>query len=249
MTTEIKIRPKPFTYAPVTIIEGEQKSGKSETAVTRVVDPTYANMTSVKLFDKTEVKAQPVLNKSGYPIIGYGKLWLPNQEPRTMKIPPKSCVIADSVHIIANFHLYGIRYAYMKLGDIIKHLNDGTIRDCYLVIDEAYIAGDRREGLSPLVKVISKLGWQLAKRHIIFTMCLPDSSVLDLRFQKLETEHIVTSYDERTRQITMFINNRKKYKRTREVTYNARIYWKYYNPDEEFEIPEIQMTRALAMAE
>jgi hypothetical protein len=240
---------KPFTYAPVTIIEGEQKSGKSETAVTRVVDPTFENMTSVRLGDGTIVKAQPLLNKEGYPIINYGRLWLPNQPPKAMLIPPKSCVIADSVHIIANFHLYGIRYAYMKLADIIKHLNDGLIKYCYLIIDEAYIGGDRREGLSPLVKVISKLGWQLAKRHITLIMCLPDSSVLDLRFQKLETEHIVTSYDETTRRITMFIRNRKKYKKSREVSYYAPTYWKYYNPDEEFELPEVQLSRAIAMAE
>jgi hypothetical protein len=135
----------------------------------------------------------------------------------------------------------------MKLIDIIKRLNDGTIRDCYLDIDEAYIAGDRRQGLSPAVRVISKLGWQLAKRHIILTLCLPDASVLDLRFQKLETEHIVTSYDIESRRITMFIRNRKKYKNTREVSYHAPLYWKYYNPDEEFEIPEVEMERALAM--
>lgn len=249
MTIDVKPRAKPFTYAPVTIIEGEQKSGKTETAITRVVDPTFANMTSVKLSNGLEVKAQPVLNKEGYPVIGYGRLWLPNQEPRTMRIPPKSCVIADSIKIICNGHIYGIRYAHMELKDIILHLNDGMIRDCYLIIDEAYIAGDRREGLSPLVKVISKLGWQIAKRHIILTMCLPDSSVLDLRFQKLETEHIVCSYDETSRKITLFIRNRKKYKKTREVPYYAPTYWKYYDPDEDYKISEVQMTRALAMAE
>jgi hypothetical protein len=244
-------RPKPFNFAPVTIIEGEQKSGKSETAITRLVDPTFFGMTSVKLncgSDKEiEVKAQPILNKEGYPIIGYSKLWLPNQEPQNMKIPPKSCVIAKDINIICNFHLYGIHYHYMKLPEIIKHLNDGMIRDCYLVIDEAYLAGDRRMGLSPAVKVISRLGWQLAKRHIILTMCLPDSSVLDLRFQKIETEHIVTSYDIESREITMYIQNRKKYKKIREVSYFAPTYWKYYNPDEEFEIPDIEMNRAIAM--
>ena len=127
------VKSKPFNYAPVTIIEGEQKSGKTETAVTRVVDPTYAGMTSVKLPSKVEVKAEPVLNKNGYPIIGYGKLWLPNEKsPRIMKIPNGSIVIADGVKVIYNGHLYGIRYIHMKLPDIIKHLNDGTIRNCYV---------------------------------------------------------------------------------------------------------------------
>jgi hypothetical protein len=240
---------KPFTFAPVTIIEGEQRSGKTETAITRIVDKTFQGMTSVKLRDGIEVKAEPVLNKEGYAIINYGKLWLPNQEPRTMIIPAGSCVIAKDYKAIYNGHLYGIRYAHMDFKDIITHLNDGTLRDCDAVVDEAYLGGDRRNGLNPLVKVISQLGWQIGKRHIYFTMCLPDSSVLDLRFQKLETEHIVTSYDEYTRRITMFIRNRKKYKRTREVSYYAPMYWKYFNTDETFEISEVQMARAKAMAE
>ena len=248
MVDEIK-KAKPFNYAPVTIIEGEQKSGKTVTAITRPIDETFSHLTAVKLANGLTIKAEPALKDNGYPIVGYGKLYMPNQSPRIMKIPPNSCIIADSVKIIYNGHLYGIRYAHMKLKDIIQHLNDGTIRDCYLIIDEAYIAGDRRQGLSPAVKVISKLGWQLAKRHIILTLCLPDASALDLRFQKIETEHIITTYDPNTQYVTMFIRNRKKYKRDREVSYYTPTYFKYYNPDEEFEIPEIEMQRAMAMAE
>ena len=243
------IRLKPFTYAPITIIEGEQRSGKSETAVTRMVDPTYANLTSVKLASGVVVKAEPVLNKMGYPIIGIARLWLPGQEPKILKVPPKSILRADGIKVIYNGHLYGVRYAHMKLPEIIEHLNDGTIRDCYLTVDEAYIGGDRRDGLSPLVKTISKLGWQIGKRHIHFTMCLPDSSVLDLRLQKVETEHIVCSYDDSRHRITMFIRNRKKYKRPREVSYDARTYFKYFNTDENFELTDVEIARAIAMAQ
>jgi hypothetical protein len=245
----IEIKPKPFTFAPVTIIEGEQRSGKTETAITRVVDKTFANLTSVKMPTGLVVKAEPVLNKNGYPVIGHGRLWLPHQEPRIIKFPPGSCAIAESVKIIYNGHLYGIRYAHMEFRSILQHLNDGTIRDCDVIVDEAYIPGDRRDSLNPLVKTISKLGWQIGKRHIYFTMCLPDSSVLDLRFQKIETEHIVCSYDDTAKRITMFIRNRKKYKRPREVSYYAPTYWKYFWTDETFEIPEVQMERAMAMAE
>jgi hypothetical protein len=240
---------KPFTYAPITIIEGEQRSGKSETAITRMVDPTFEGMTAVRLKDGMVVKAEPLLNPQGYPVIGWGKLWLPNQEPKTMKIPAGSCVIADKVKVIYNGHLFGIRYVHMKLPDIIEHLNDGTLEDCYLTVDEAYIGGDRREGMNPLVRTISKLGWQIGKRHIRFTMCLPDSSVLDLRLQKIETEHIVCSYEEYTNKITVFIRNRKKYKRTREVSYYAPLYWKYFDTDEKFQLTDVELARAIAMAQ
>lgn len=249
---------KPMTYALVTIIDGEQGSGKSETAVSIVVNATHKGMTSIGIYrgqdDKgkavfTYCKAEPVLSKNGFPIIGYAKIWIPNQEPRTMKIPPKSIIVADDVRIIYNGHLWGIRYVHMELKDIIRHLNDGTIMNCYLIVDEAYIGGDRRDGLSPLVKTISKLSKQLRKRHIHLIMCTPDSTELDLRFQKIEVEHIVCSYDEYTQMITKYIRNRKKYKRPREVSYDARLYRKYYDTDEIYELTDVEIERALAMAE
>lgn len=237
----------PFTYARVTIIDGEQGSGKSMSAVAIVVDASFKDISSVKMSDGTEVKAKPVLDQDNYPYIGYAKLWI-NNKWKVTKLPPKSIVRADGVRIIYNGHLHGIRYVHMELIDIIKHLNDGTLRDCYLIIDEAYIGGDKREGMSPLVRVLTKLSKQLRKRHIHLIMCTPDSSELDQRFQKIEVEHIVCSYDEDTRQVTKFITNRKKYRKTREVPYDATLYRRYYDTDEIYEIPEVQMNRALAMA-
>ena len=243
------IKPKPFAYAPITIIEGEQRSGKTETAITRLVDPTFEKMTSVKLSSGEIIKAEPVFSKEGYPFIGYGKLWIPGQTPKIMKIPPKSVVRADSIKIIYNGHLHGIRYAHMKLSDIIQHLNDGSIRDCHLTVDEAYIGGDRRDGMSPLVKTMTHLGYQIGKRHIYLTLCLPDSSVLDLRLQNIETEHIVCSYDEDRQRITKYIVNRKKYKRRRVVSYYAPTYWRYFDTDENFQLTEVEIARATAMGQ
>lgn len=249
---------KPMTYARVTIIDGEQGSGKSETAVSFGVNAMHKGMTSIGIYRGLDdagkpvfvyCKAQPILSKRGFPIIGYAKIWLPNQEPRIMKIPPKSLICAEGVRVIYNGHLWGVRYVHMELKDIIKHLNDGTIRDCILIIDEAYITADRREGMSPLVKAVSKLSKQLRKRHIHLIMCTPDSTELDLRFQKIEVEHIVCSYDEMTQMVTKYIRNRKKYKRPREVSYDGRLYRKYYDTDEIYELTDIQIERAMAMAE
>lgn len=236
---------KPFSYAPITIVEGEQGSGKSNTAVSRAVDATFAEMTSVKLANGTVVKAEPVLTEKGFPIIGIGKLWIPNSKPRIMKIPPKSCVYSENIRVFANFHLHGIRAVYLPLPSIIEYLNSGLIKDAYLIIDEGYIGGNAREGMSNLTKVLIKLGMQIRKRHLHFIICTPNSRQLDWLFRDIETEHIVCDYDENTKNITLSIRNRKKYKQLRSVTYYAPQYWKYYDTDEQFAIPENQIAKAL----
>ncbi len=247
VVAERVIAKKPLSYARVTIVDGEQGSGKSMSAVAIVVDATFENLTSVVFPSGEKAKAEPVRNKQGYALIGYAKVWL-NDKPRIMKLPHGCCAVADSVRVIYNGHLHGIRYVHMELADILKHINDGTIRDCYLIIDEAYIGGDRREGLSPLVKAMTKLSKQMRKRHVHLIMCTPDSTELDLRFQKIEVEHIACSYDEDTEMVTKFIHNRKKYKKIREVPFTSRLYRKYYDTDEIFEMTDVQIERAMAMA-
>ena len=238
----------PLSYARATIIDGEQGSGKSMSAIAIGVDATFDNLTEVILHGE-KVKAEPVRNNEGDALVGYARAWL-NGKPKTMKLPDGSGAIAEDVRIIYNGHLYGIRYVHMSLAEIIEHLNskDDLLKNCYLIIDEAYIGADRREGMSPLVKVLSKLSKQLRKRHIHLVMCTPDSSELDLRFQKIEVEHIACSYDEDTQMVTKFIRNRKKYKRTIEVSYSSKLYRRYYDTDEIYQLTDVQIERAMAMA-
>jgi len=243
------VKPPPLHYAPVTIVEGEQKSGKTCFCVTRVVDPTFKYLTAIKLYNGTKegivVKAEPVLKKNGYAVINWAKIWLPNSAtPKIMPVPPKSILIADGVRIFANFHLKGIRYRYMTEKEIIVHLNDGTItglplskddpvKVAFLIIDEAYMAGmDRRRSLDGLSVVMSHLGNQFAKRHLNVMIALPNANYLGFRITDLETEHVVCTYDEFREEILARIQARKKYKTPRAVPIKARQYFKYYNPDE-----------------
>ena len=76
---EVVVRkPPPLHYAPVTIVEGEQKSGKTCFCVTRVVDPTFKYLTAIKLYNGTPegilIKAQPVLKPNGYSVVNWCKV-------------------------------------------------------------------------------------------------------------------------------------------------------------------------------
>jgi hypothetical protein len=256
------VRQKPLHFAPFTIVEGEQKSGKTNFCVTRVINPTFANLTSIKLYNGTPegliVKAAPVLNSRGFTAIGFAKIWLPSQSPKIMRVPPRSILRADSIRIFANFHLKGIRYSYLKIPEIVRHLNDGSItglsrdgsiRAAFLIIDEAYLAGlDKRRSMGALAIVFSQLGYQIAKRHLNVMVALPEANVLGFRTTDIENEHVICTYNEATEEITALIRNRKKYQGKREITYKARPYWKYYDPDEQQPMSNTEMYRAIEAA-
>ena len=263
VSTEMIAKPPPLHYAPVTIVEGEQKSGKTCFCVTRVVDPTFKYLNAIKLYNGTKegivVKAEPVLKKNGYAFINWAKIWLPNSSvPKIMPVPPRSILIAGAVRIFANFHLKGIRYKYVTEKEIVTHLNDGTITGlalakddpvevAFLIIDEAYMAGmDRRRSLDGLSVVMSHLGNQFAKRHLNVMIDLPNANYLGFRITDLETEHVVCEYDEFREIITARIRARKKYKSPREVPIQARQYFKYYDPDELKQMSNKDLASAIA---
>jgi len=151
----------------------------------------------------------------------------------------------NTIKIYANFHLYGIPAVYLPLHRMIQYLNSGLIRDAYLLVDEGYIGGNSREGMTALVGVITKMANQIRKRHLHFYIATPNSRDLDWRFRWAKTENIMCSYDSKTKMITVMIKNKHKYKRPRIITYYASQYWKYYDTDEQFKIPEGQIAKAL----
>ncbi len=229
-----------MTYAHIAFIEGDQGQGKNTTAVAKVVDPTFANITSVKLSDGRVVKATPTTP----PQVGRATFWLPDRKPFVAKIPPKSCVIADSIKIYANFHLFGIRAWYVPLSLMIKFLNEGKIHDGYVLCDEHYIGADARMGMSTLVNTFTKQGFQIRKRHIELTMMAPMQRLVDWRSRAIVTEHIICAYNEDKREITLTVKKKgdRKYRTLR--PFYAPQYWQYFDTDELVALPQGQIDKA-----
>ncbi len=154
-----------------------------------------------------------------------------------------------TIKIYANFHLYGIRYVYLPLPLMLEYLNSGLIQDGYLLIDEAYISGDAREGMTAVVKMITKMANQMRKRHLHLYMTIPNAKMIDWRYRWAVTEKIMCiNYNERTHEITLLIKNKRKSRKPRKITYDGSQYWKYHDTDEILEIPQTQIAKALAGA-
>ncbi len=232
---------QPFAYAHVTLVEGDQGQGKNFLMSARVVDATFANVTAVKLPNGVMVKATPLSPLD----IGKARFWLPDRPSFVDKVPKGSCVIADDIHIYTNYHLYGIRMKYLHLYEIIEGLNEGYIADCYLLVDEHYIGGDARAGMSVLVRTFTEQGFQMRKRHVKLMMATPLQRLIDLRSRAIVTEHVICSYDDKkqTHSFVMKKKGERRYHTTPPI--DAPPYWKYFNTDEQVPLPEGQVNKAI----
>lgn len=236
----------PLAYAPISLYEGEQGSGKSLSVVAEAVDVTFENVTSIKLANGLEFKASPALNSRGKPIIGWVTVHLKDKDI-VAKCPEGSCVIAESIKIYANFHFYGIRAVYLTMAEILEHLNDGTISYGYLELDEHYISGNAREGMSPVVRAVTKMSNQIRKRHLNLNYISPHARMLDWIERSALRRHVYCSSDEETKMITMNIREKGK-KKIKTVTYYGGTYFPYYNSDELQQLSDTEINKAIARA-
>jgi len=161
--------------------------------------------------------------------------------------------VVDAVHkdpttkVFANFHLYGIKYVYADLATIVEYMNSGLITDGYIIIDESYIGGDARMGMTLMTKVLTWFGSQIRKRGLHLILIAQHGRMIDWRFRLFMTEHIMCSYNEKTHMITLTVVQRGK-KKKRTYSYYEPQYRKYYNTDELPQIPENLLAKALVGA-
>ena len=186
----------PFTESPITLIEGEPRSGKTNTAVARVVD-AYREDPSTKIF--------------------------------------------------TNFHLYGIKYVLIDLATLLEYLNSKLLKDGYVIIDEAYIGLNARDGMAIINKIGTWFGMQAGKRRVHLIVIVQHGRMVDWIYRWLMSEHILCSYNAKTRMITLQVK-KKNAKRIRVINYYAPQYWSYYDTEEIVEIPDSKIAKAIVGA-
>ena len=153
-----------------------------------------------------------------------------------------------STRIYANYHLYGVKYVYMRVSDMIKTLNDPKVfRNAKYVIDEAYIEGECRRGNNPLTVMLTEVSQQMRKRKIELYIIVQNGRFLDWRFKWIMTRRIVCKYNEKTFRVKLIIKDMIK-NVERKRSFWAPQYWKYYDTDELPHIPKKMVDRALEWA-
>ncbi len=242
----------PFTEAKYTLIVAAQGGGKSTILTARPVDDTFKNLTSVifnpSVPSQIEIPASPALNESGRAINGWATLYFPNKKPIVAELPRNSTAVAKSVRVYANYHLFGIRSAFIDLAFIVEHADDGTFVDSWLNLDEGYIGGSARNSMSLLNQILfgGTLSFQLRKKRTKFQIAYPLDKMSDSLTRLARTEYITCEYDEKTHEVIANIKKNKKPEYTRR--FDASQYWKFYKTEERFKMPESRKYKAIATA-
>ncbi len=243
---------QPATYADIRIINGDPRSGKTETGVAFPVDDYYGQMTGIVSSNGELIKAR-ALNKNDKSFlrrygIPYNKIhyaWVFSDDGKQSKLIriPKDYMVISPVHIFANFHLYGVKYAYIDLAKIIEHINTDLFSDSWVLSDESVMT-DARNSMENAGKLSAAFGATIGKRNIHMCLMVQYNEMLERRYRLMHTMRVICTYDEDTKRINLDINDRGERFST---DYYAPTYWSFFNTKELPQVPQYKIDRALTV--
>lgn len=223
---KLYVRP-PFTEAHVTIISGDQRQGKTSTAVARIVDAYYNDCVRVYCENVLHIKCEP----KGY-----------NYKTRMARIKyngglkqlqvPNGYKMHSAMPIFSNVHLYGIpHYFCPSFGHILTWLKQGVITNCWLLADEAYVGMNARASMQALGKALANQYWQFGKMQLDVIIVTPMARLIDWELRTIPTEHIGCEYNPKTEKITLAIRKRGV-RGERKLDYASSYYRRFYDTNQ-----------------
>ena len=233
----------PDSHASVSFIRGDMGDGKTNTLVGFIVDRYFQNLYAMRSPRGKEYPCRP-LGTDRHRVI----LMEQGQRERVVYLPD-NWVPLSAMKVFVNFHLYGnILHVYCTVADMLRWLNNKTIKDGILGIDESYIEADARQGSKAVNILLSQFNFQLRKRHIHLYLLTQHNRLIDWRYKYIRTEEITCRYDEETRLITLIIKDMRKNKEKR-IQYDGSQYWPYFDTDEIPDIPQSTIDKVLEKIE
>lgn len=242
-------RPQPASYADIRLILGDQRSGKSNTMVGFSKDDYYGQLTGIISPTGEELKARcidkkdkDVLRRCGLNpnIFRYVRVF--NGEESKITKVPEGWRVVSPVRIFANFHIYGMRYVFITLADIIQYLNSDLFFNAWILSDESVMT-DARNSMTNAGIIIATLGATVGKRNIHFCQTAQYNEMVERRFRLFATIRILCNYNPKTKMVDLDI--KRKNEPARSVSYYAPLYWKNFDTNEVVKVPERKLAKAL----
>ncbi len=245
----------PPTYADIRLLTGDQRSGKSNTLVAFPVGDYYTRLSGIVSPSGEIIKAKSIdktVNPNDYTLLKragvapnklkYVRVYSPDEKQSKLIKIPQGYLVQSPVKIFANFHLFGVRYSYISIDDVVKYMNTELFNDSWILSDESAMT-DARNSMNATGILIAQFGATIGKRNAKFCLAAQYNEMAERRFRLFATTRIECSYDEDTRYITLVIKKKGELEFT--TDYFAPQYWFFFKTQELIAIPQHKIDRAL----
>jgi hypothetical protein len=227
------------SQADTRAIFGDQGQGKTCASVAIVVDDCYSKLTGIIKPDTGEYyKARPLNDEEKKSLRAKSVRYNPLKHIRifsntdnSSKIisKPDGWMIDSPVKVFSNFHFYGIRFWYVNAETVIENVNNDTITNAWLVLDEGFLT-DKHESMTKVTKVVEKFGAQGRRRKLHTIIIAQYADMIQSRWNRFATTRIQCSYDKFTHTIDLEVNRNSDFMQS--TSFYAPNYWKFYRHDE-----------------
>lgn len=245
----------PPTYADVRIATGDQRSGKSNTITALSIGDYYTKLDGIISPSGQIIKAKSIdksVNPNDYNLLKkcglspnklkYVRVYSPDgKQSKLIKIP-QGYLVKSPVHIFANYHLFGVRFSYISIDDVVQNMNTELFNDAWILSDESAMT-DARNSMDKAGKLMAQFGATIGKRNAKFCLAAQYNEMAERRFRLFATTRITCSFDEETKFITLDI--KKKGEPAYTIDYYAPLYWKFFKTQEIIAVPQHKIDRAL----
>lgn len=252
----------------VKLIVAPQGSSKTGTLVAMFVDdalkhikalrpPPYENVEDIKAEPLTaeDIEVERRAEQGGEKIIRWVKgtniqydidivrIYLPNKEPRIIRIPANH-IIVPSINLYYNMSLYGVEYEKVSVADVLQRLDNNTMNNGWLGIDQAEIEASARDSMSGIAKTLMKEGSQFRKSglHVVFVYTRYNE--VDKLIREGKDDFITCKMNYKTKMVEVRSTKRDEEKPDVHYYY-APSYWRFYDTNEKRKLLTTQIEKAI----
>ena len=253
----------------VKLIVAPQGHAKTGTLVAMMVDdalkhikalrpPPYENVEDIKAESLTEddIEIDRRVIQGNYKITRYVKgtdikydidivkIFLPNKPPRIIRIP-EDHIIVPGINLYYNMSLFGVEYEKVSVAEMIERLDDNTMTNGWLGIDQAEIEASARDSMTGLVKTLMKEGSQFRKAGLHVVFIYTSWSEVDKLLKEKRDDFITCKMNYKTNMVE--VRSLKRGEEKEDVhSYYIPSYFRFYDTNERRKLLDSQIRKAVA---
>ena len=225
--TDIDLNDDPFSEVHCSIVEGDQRSGKTVYSVAKIRDSYDKDCGRIFCEDYLKIACEV---KAYY---RYDRIIKIKHENAIKLIQlPNNYRVYSPMRIFSNIHLYGIPYVYIpSFRHMLDWLKSGFICKGWLLSDESHQGMSARNGMSSMGREWVGQYYQFGKSELDVIMITHHARMIDFLARLVPTQRIHCRYDPKTFKVHYTLR-KKGEQGEKEHSFFAPQYWGNYRTNE-----------------